>query len=54
MGLPSGVASMFLELYDAINRNIIPYEPRTAANTTPTDLEAFLPILLKAQTRVGA
>ncbi len=45
MGLPRGIADMFVELYSALNegRALGPMK-RTAENTTPTSIEAFAEI----------
>jgi len=54
MGMPSGLVSTYLELFDAINQGRITYEPRSAATTTPTSLKDFVPTLLQASKLVPA
>lgn len=40
-GLSVSVADLFLEMNRALSSGVITVEPRTAANTTPTTLDAF-------------
>ena len=43
MGVPPKGAAMYIEMYKAINAGIlIPQEPRSPENTTPTSFENFI------------
>jgi hypothetical protein len=43
MGIPPKGAAMYIELYKAINTGVlIPLEPRSPENTTPTSFENFV------------
>jgi len=43
MGAPAKTAASFIEMFRGINDGIVtPTEPRSAANTTPTSIEAFV------------
>lgn len=42
MGLPKGTAALLIEMWKGANAGlIVPLEPRSAKNTTPTTLESF-------------
>jgi uncharacterized protein YbjT (DUF2867 family) len=41
-GIPTKTAAQFIEMFRGINEGVVvPVEPRTAANTTPTSIETF-------------
>ncbi len=43
MGMPKGTAALFIEMWKAANAGlIVPLEPRSPKNTTPTTLESFV------------
>ena len=43
LGVPPKGAAMYIEMYKAINAGVlIPLEPRSAENTTPTSIEQFV------------
>jgi uncharacterized protein YbjT (DUF2867 family) len=43
MGVPSKGAAMYIEMYKAINAGVlVPLEPRSPENTTPTSFERFV------------
>jgi hypothetical protein len=43
MGVPPKGAAMYIEMYRAINAGVlIPLEPRSPENTTPTSFEQFV------------
>jgi hypothetical protein len=43
MGLPKKTAGLLIEMWDGANAGlIVPQEPRSARNTTPTTLESFV------------
>ena len=43
MGIPSKGAALYIEMYKAINAGVlIPLEPRSSENTTPTSFEQFV------------
>jgi len=42
MGVPAKTAAQFIEMFRGINEGIVvPVDPRTATNTTPTSIETF-------------
>jgi len=43
MGVPPKGAALYIEMYKAINAGVlIPLEPRSSENTTPTPFEQFV------------
>jgi uncharacterized protein YbjT (DUF2867 family) len=43
MGIPPKAAAMYIEMYKAINTGVlVPLEPRSPENTTPTSFETFV------------
>ena len=43
LGVPPKGAAMYIEMYKAINAGVlVPLEPRTQENTTPTSFEQFV------------
>jgi hypothetical protein len=43
MGVPSKGAALYIEMYKAINAGVlVPQEPRSPENTTPTSFEQFV------------
>ncbi len=44
LGVPPKGAAMYIEMYKAINAGVlVPLEPRSQENTTPTSIEQFVP-----------
>ena len=49
LGVPPKGAAMYIEMYKAINAGVlVPLEPRSPENTTPTSLEQFVPDVFAA------
>jgi len=43
LGVPPKGAAMYIEMYKAINAGVlVPLEPRSEENTTPTSIEQFV------------
>src|SRR5580700_2221994 len=51
LGVPPKGAAMYIEMYKAINAGIlVPLEPRSPENTTPTSIEQFVQMFLRLRT----
>jgi uncharacterized protein YbjT (DUF2867 family) len=42
LGVPPKGAALYVEMYKAINEVVVPLEPRSPENTTPTSFESFV------------